>query len=306
MGFELITCTEEKATQAVKSMKYSTILVATLGLLVAGCQKPNQVELTDDDSALEVEIVENSDLNLERTPVDSAAILPKDEDKFAGQIYLSAVKTQSARGVESRLFSKVLFEDRTLPVQDSIGRRRGFSGINLGILGSVKINGQLMFERPHRVGNTVGGVEYVRELSSIQPRERVTWQIASLQIGTFESAINTPELLQVYSPVGGAVIPKNQDLELRWTGKGEMMIILSTGRFDGSAFVTTPIVNARVKKGEGRARLSKKVLRALPDAAAYVFTFVLLNREEKVALGRFNGKVLVQASSIYNSVVTLN
>jgi hypothetical protein len=111
--------------------------------------------------------------------------------------------------------------------------------------------------------------------------------------------------MEVISPEGGTSISRNEDLELKWTGRGDVFIIVSrVNATDPNRPVTKPVFAGLVKKEGGRVKLSKKILRALPQADGYMFTFVRLAREEK-SLDRFNRRVLVQASSIYNSVVTL-
>ncbi len=285
-------------------MKKSIAFATMLALAMVGCQKPNEIELTDEENALEIEAVATPDGDRYLTPVDSAAILPRDEDKFAGIMYLSSIKTQvTPTRVDSKVFSRVVFEDRARPVNDSTGRRRGFTGINFA---TVQLNGSPMLERTRRFGSLTGGVEYVKELSSITPGQRVTWRAASLLLGVVEDSVNVPEGLQVLSPVGGTAIQRNQDLELQWTGRGDLGLIVSAVYVESSQFVTKPLLSVRVKKNIGRARLSKKFLKALPPSQVYMFTFVLVNRKEKLSLGQFRSKVLVQASSIYNSIVTLN
>jgi hypothetical protein len=288
----------------MKNPNILSLIIIAMAIVVAGCQKPDEIELIDDDSVLEIESVLTTDTDRELTPIDSAAILPRDEDKFAGIMYLNSITTRSARGIEpTKVLSRVVFEDRSRPVNDTTGRRRGFTGMNFA---GVQLNGAPMIERTRRFGNIIGGVEYVKELTSISPGQRVTWRAVSLVLGIFEDSINAPEGLQVVTPVGGSIVPRNQDLELQWTGRGDLGIIVSAGHIEGSLFVTKPLLSVRVKKNSGHAKLNKKFLKALPPSQAYMFTFVLVNRKEKLSLGQFRGKVLVQASSIYNSIVTLN
>jgi len=56
----------------------------------------------------------------------------------------------------------------------------------------------------------------------------------------------------------------------------------------------------------GRAILNARVLAMLPrDRRFWVFTFVLANRDTSLVVGGFQGGVLIQAASVYNSYVEL-
>jgi hypothetical protein len=287
----------------MKMLNTKSLILFGLLFAVGGCQKPNEIELIDDASALEVFAVINSDTSLVRTSVDSSAILPSDEDEFSGQIVLTSMKTQSSAGTRAMVFSKVVLENRSDTVREG-NIRRGYRGFHLG---TVRLNGDTMLVRSRNISTLGAGFEYVKELTVFQPKLRYAWTFNSPLFGQFETSIDAPEVLQVQSPVGGSIIPRNQDLQLQWAGRGEMTIILSVVKFENTRLIARPIFKVRVKKGEGRAKLSKKVLKALPaDVSTYMFTFVLLNREGKASLGRYGGKVLVQASSIHNSIVTLN
>mgnify|MGYP001617511834 CR=1 FL=1 len=94
---------------------------------------------------------------------------------------------------------------------------------------------------------------------------------------------------------------------MKWNGRDEIGLIVSVVVHDPhvvNRLITKPIFSTLVKKDNGRVKVSRKILRALPAAEAYVITFVRMHREVKT-INRFNGKVLVQAASIYNSVFTL-
>lgn len=278
-------------------------LVSLLGviliLMFAGCQKPNEVELTND--ALEIETVVDSEPTLSRTSIDSTALLPKDEDRFEGRIFLNSVTNHTANGIESVVYSRIVFEDRNQPVIVD-GRKHGYVGL---LLRSIELNGDSMRARLRMFRNAPGGVEYFKVLPSYQPRRLYTWQLVSLLRDTSTISIQSPNELRVLSPAGGARIARNQDLPMQWIGQGDLFIIISRVVRESNVPVVKPLFGARVRNNAQRAVLGKKFLKALPPAEAYVFTFVLANRAEKQSLGRFDGRVLVQASSIYNSYVTL-
>jgi hypothetical protein len=292
-------------------MKRLITYSALFALAIVGCKQPAEVELTD-DVAFENVVVDQ----LERQSVDSTGLLPTDEASFAGQLLVVSTTTSSSRGVETTAFSRVTFEDRLQPIRILVGRDsvvRGFLGMRVD---SVLINDVALDERPRRFtsvagGTIAGGFEYVRDLRlAYADRRHFRWRVVSrmpIAIASFEATIQSPDRMEVLSPVGGTTISRAEDLDVRWRGRGEIGLIVSAVARDpiiSSKIITKPIFASRINKEDGRVRISKKVLRALPVADAYVFTFIRLNRDVKT-INRFNGKVLVQAASIHNSIVAL-
>lgn len=290
-------------------MKRLILCSAFFALAIAGCKQPSEIELTD-DVAFENVVVDQ----LERQSVDSTGLLPREDASFAGQLLLTSTTTSSSRGVETSASSRVVFEDRLQPIRIRVGQDsvvRGFHGLRIA---SVLLNDVPMDERVRRFTNiggegVAGGFEYVKDLRLVYAdRRRFTWRIASpLTVGNFEASIESPERMEVISPVGGATIARAEDLEVKWRGRGEIGLIISAIARDPiitSKVITKPIFSSRLSKADGRVKISRKVLRALPVADGYVFTFIRLNREVKT-INRFNGNVLIQAVSIHNCIVTL-
>lgn len=290
-------------------MKRLITYSALFTLAIVGCKQPAEVELTD-DVTFENVVVDQ----LERQSVDSTGLLPMDEASFAGQLLVVSTTTSSSRGVETTAFSRVTFEDRLQPIRIFVGRDsivRGFAGLRVA---SVALNDVPMDERARRFTNDrgetlAGGFEYIRDLRlAYADRRRFTWRVASpLTVGSFDASIESPERMEVLSPVGGTTISRAEDLDVKWRGRGEIGLIVSAVVRDpivSNRIITKPIFASRINKENGKVRISKKVLRALPVADAYVFTFIRLNRDVKT-INRFNGKVLVQAASIHNSIVAL-
>jgi len=284
-------------------MKKEILLTALFALIIAGCQKPTEVQLVN-ESVFDVENVEEPDPTIERTAVDSTALLPKEQQKFAGFIELVSVRTDKGLGVESKIGARVVFESRTRFVVDTTTGRKKYYGFRLGV---VRVNNERMFERERIARNLASGFEYVFELPNYEPLRRYSFTATRAiidSVGEFTVSVEAPENLAVQSPVGGQRILQNKDLELRWSGKGNLSFIISTVQIQNNQIRIIPILNVRAKKNEGRATLPRKILEVLPKGN-YVFTFVISNRDERATVGNFRGKVLVQASSIYNVVVGL-
>ncbi|MEK9138271.1 MAG: hypothetical protein AAB393_14190, partial [Bacteroidota bacterium] len=128
-------------------MKHLLTVATVLGLLLSGCKQPSEVKLQD-ESELEVTSVALLDSSIASVSVDSNAVLPKDQQEFAGLLQVVSAKFDGGQGVRSIAFSRVVFEQRSRPVLDS-GRITGYSGVDLGFL--VTLNGSPMLRIPHRV-----------------------------------------------------------------------------------------------------------------------------------------------------------
>lgn len=278
--------------------KQFLIIVSLMFGLVAGCQKPTEVQLTA-ESSLVIENVNEPDPTVERQPVDSTGLLPVDGEKFAGFINVTSIKTDLGNGVETRTLARVLFESRQRPF--IVDGRKCFFGLPLGtVIVSSGGAGDLLFVRERRFGLQSCGFEYVREISNFVPRGSYRFTATgSDSVAPFSTTVEAPEQLTVQSPRGGQRIRRDTDLELRWRGDGPLSIILSVVENRNGRNHLIPLVNFKPKVNSGHAVVSNRVLRGLPSGT-YVLTFVLKNRNEQLTVGRFQGRVLVQASAIYN------
>jgi hypothetical protein len=278
-------------------MKKEMLLTALFALIIAGCQKPTEVQLVDEEPTLNVEQVDEPDPTVERAAVDSSALLPREQQKFAGFVTINSIRFDWGQGVRSIVVAKVLVENRSLPIP--INNRRVFYGMPLGI---VRVNGDIMLPRERRFATVSAGYEYLREIMNHVPRRTYSFTIDSL--GMLPFVVQAPENLTVQSPVGGARVPRDKNLELRWTGQGDLSFVISriTTNTAGET-KSQPLLNVRAKRNDGRAVLKKEFLSQL-DPGLYLFTFVIANRDERVT-NRWQIKTLVQASSIYNVVVGL-
>jgi hypothetical protein len=157
------------------------------------------------------------------------------------------------------------------------------------------------------IGDSIAlaGFEYVTDLSTYQPNHNYTWNVSPPDsISPFTASIISPNEVTVQSPAGGAIVRRDRDLELRWTGNGNLSIIISG--FEPVTRKTKPFLHIKPRVNIGSAILGRRVLNLLPNRFRYyVFTFVLSNRNESIVVGSFKGRVLIQAASMYNSYVEL-
>ena len=284
--------------------KFVVVMIA-VGLGVGGCNKPSPVELQQDagDAFLDVNSVSQSDSSLGLGTVDSSAVLPGDQSKFAGLVQIARLTFDSGQKVVDTAFAHVLFENRAEPIR--VGSRIiGYHGIDLG---RVTINGANMVPVWHRLGrrDSISGIEYYKNMTSLYgPGTEYRWTATpDTTIGAFTTSIVTPEDLVVHSPRGGSVVRRDRNLPLSWTGSGNLAFVISS--YDPVTRKSKAIFRVTVRNNRQYAVLSSKVLQLLPSGHLYLFTFVLANRKETDTVARFSGRILVQASSVYNSYVEL-
>lgn len=281
--------------------------------LMAGCQHPDEVHLTPgpDDAASQVEItrIAPADTGSASGVFDSSAVLPADRARFGGFLSLNRVVDDfvvgAVRQVRSREFASAIFTDRNQPV--SIGMKVfGYYGIKLD---TVRIDGLRLFQLTHLVpvplvGNVAAGYEYVRGMAGDYiPGKNYQWTL-NAGSNTARFAIQAPADLTVQSPLGGTVISRNRQLELRWRGSGNIAIVIS--EYFPLANKARPILSLKPALNTGRLILGPRILALLPAGRQYfVFTFVLYNRDEQRTLAGYPAEILMQASSVYNSFVEL-
>lgn len=276
-----------------------------------GCQQPHEVSLTPDPTAsdFEVQPVVSPDSGLFIAPVDSAALLPEEQLQGGGRLMVAHVRRDGGRGITSFAYAYVFFSDTA--VVDRFGRKLGFSGKDLGV---VTLNGESMERAEHRLrfrlmsrdSMLARGWEYRKNLTgSYSPNAQYRWQSAPPDFGPVDVSVRSPDDLVVESPAGGSVVRRDSDLELQWRGgNGALHIVIST--VDPVTGKTKPVTCLRVKANTGRAIIPSKLLRVLsPYHRYFVFTFMLTNRLDGIAVSGYASPVFAQAASVYNSYVEL-
>ncbi len=293
-------------------MKTFSVIGFILILFVVGCQQPNAVQVTADveEPQLEITSLAMSDTAV-YAGVDSLAVTPADQDRFAGLLLVNNVRFDGGTrwGVQTVAYSSACVTDRSRPLELR-GKVFGYYGIRLTAqnpLTPVRINGLAMREKAHRIKAAAVqanfGYEYDRDISAIyQPDAAFTWTATPDSLGPVQVSIQAPADLTVAMPVGGSIIPRNQDLRLEWKGQGEIFIVLSA--HNPLASQSKPFLKMRPLANTGHARLSAAILQALPRERYYVFTFIVANRKE-VRIDRNGASVLVlaQAASVHNVYV---
>lgn len=291
-------------------MKLQPILYGLILAVAAGCQKPDPIVVDSGESTerlVEVTPLAAPDTDQTFTSVDTTGVTPQDASSFAAFVLISKVQYDAgAAGTHTESFSSVYFADRTTPLQFN-GKTIGFFGLDLSP--AITINGLPMFRFPHRVRvpgvlrDTAFGFVYLKDLVGLhQPNSLYTWSIPTASVvGSFSTSIMTPDNVQILAPAGGSVLPRNRDLLLRWTGKGDLNVVISV--MNPVSKKTRPIMKLHPRFNTGRAIIDQRVLQLLPPERFFVFTFVIANRFERLVVAPYQGMILVQAASVHNSYI---
>jgi hypothetical protein len=298
-------------------MRIPYSILAIVLIFGTGCQKPGPVTVDPDvilNSTLEVTTIGIPDTNLTVSGVDSSGVIPAEGVNYAGFLLLNNIRYDAGAGAfKTEVYSSVVFVDRNRPLLWN-GKPVGYFGIDVapGPLQFVTINSLPLLRIPYRlkvpgmaVRDSAFGYTFIREVSAMyQPNTTFTWNVPALNAtSSFAPQIKSPDELRVSSPAGGSVLPRAKGLVLRWSGKGEIDIVISL--FTPGTRKTKPLLKIHPKVNTGGAVLDQRILQLLPRDRFFVLTFILAKREERQLPGLFNGKILIQAAAVHNSYIEL-
>jgi hypothetical protein len=297
---------------ALDTMKLASGVCSILLVVAAGCQKPDPVVVDPVESTeglVEVTPIAAPDTNQTLTSVDTTGVTPQDAANFTAFVLIANVEYDAGpAGSATQAFSTVYFADRANPFFFN-GKTLGFFGLDLSP--AITINGLPMIRLPHRLRvpgvlrDTTFGYVYAKDLVGLhQPNTMYTWAVPTVSaMGAFSTSIVTPDNVQVLAPAGGSVLPRNRDLLLRWTGKGELNLVISV--INPLTKRVRPLMKLHPRINTGKAIIDQRVLQLLPPERFFVFTFVIANRREPPPVTPYQGSILVQAASVHNIYVEL-
>ncbi|MGA9118593.1 MAG: hypothetical protein WB699_04445 [Bacteroidota bacterium] len=291
-------------------MQKVSFIAVLFAFLVFGCQHPTEVQVQQDDKPDPVEVtpVLVQDTTTYQSLLDSAAITPADQSRFAAFLLVSRIQYDAGGQVVTTTTSNVLFTDPLRPLRFK-GKVFGYWGFNIApsLVAPLTINGNTMRLIPHWIRAENGmmfpfGWEYYWAATG-NPRfdTTYTWQSVTDTVGAVNVSIQAPPPLTVLAPKGGGVFSRNEGLTLHWTGGAGVTIYLSS--LDRITNQTRPLVMFKPLGSSGRAVIPASVLQALPDKRYFVLTFVLANRRENPSVASYSGNILTQAASVYNCYV---
>jgi len=291
-------------------MKRFITCIGILCVVVAGCQRRDAVVVDPGDNfpPLEATSLPGGESKDAISSVDSNGVLPSDAANFSGFLLVNNVTYDAGNGVHSDAYAAVYFGDYDKPLLYNT-RTIGYYGIEVP---GITINNLPLLRIPYRlryadfVRDTTFGFVYLRGLNATyQAGTDYFWQApVQTSMGSFSAQIRTPDNVRVLSPAGGSVLSRDKEILLQWIGNGDINIVVSVWNpVNGK---TRAILNLRPRLNQGRAAIDPRLLQVLPkDQRFFVFTFILANRHDRLEVGQFHGKILVQAASVYNSYVQL-
>jgi hypothetical protein len=292
-------------------MKWFIACIGILFAVVAGCQKPDAVIVDPGETfpQLEATPLTGGETKDGISSVDSNGVLPADAANFSAFLLVNNVTYDAGNGIRTDSYAAGYFADHDKPLLYNT-RTIGYYGMDLP---GITINNLPLIRIPYRVRyadvvrDTAYGFVYLRGLNATyQPMTDYVWQAPSQTTGpgSFSTQIRTPDDVRVISPRGGSILSRDKEILLQWTGKGDMTIVVSVlNPLNGK---TRAILSLRPKLNLGRAMIDPHLLQVLPrEQHLFVFTFILANRHDRLMVGQFSGKILVQAASVYNSYVQL-
>ena len=291
-------------------MKLVAVIAVALLSFAAGCQKPDPIIMDSGERTervVEVTPIAQPDTNQTQTSVDTTGVSPLDAARFGALVLIANVEYDGGvLGAHTESFSSVFFADRDKPLIFN-GKTLGFFGMDLGL--AITINGLPMIRLPHRIPypgmirDTVTGYIYAKDLAGVhQPNTVFRWDVPlASAIGAFNVSITTPDNVQVLAPAGGSVLSRNRDLLMRWTGQGNLNVVISV--VNPLTKKTRPLMNLHPRLNTGRALIDARILQLLPPERFFVFTFIIANKYERLVVGPYPGLILVQAASVHNSYV---
>jgi hypothetical protein len=287
------------------------IILTLFAAVVGGCTHPTDIELAPEPGGndLEITTLAVADSNFATAPIDSSALLPSDQKRFTGLLLINDVKYDAGTGTPAHIaLASAFFADLSRPLR--LGQTTfGYYGLSLGpTLTPPTINGAPMLRIPHRVkvlGTSVHwGYEYARDITAAYSAgTHYVFRASPDSVGAVDASIDSPEDVNVLAPLGKSVIPRTDDLVMRWTGRGDITIVVST--YNPLTNKARPVLKLHPLVNRGHATLTSRVLRALPRDRYYVFTFAIVNRRESLTVNGYAGTILLQAASVYNSYVEL-
>ena len=299
-------------------MRRSGFLLAFAALLLlVGCQEKSPVELALDQSAsaLEVKVLPAVDSTLiVDASVDTSGVMQQEEQLYPATFVVNGVKTDLGASRSTFSYSRILLNDAKKPISGS-GKVIGYLGLDVG---AAKVNAVDLPKtmRPYRTGTSFdpgqnAGPAYTLVDQDNQPVGNFTYASGQTYrfvadgrgtVSPFELAISSPEEITVLEPKAGSVVFKNDDLQVRWSGKvgGTFRLLISS--FDARSNVPVkPLLLVEVIEGSNSITVPAKVLKGLQanSDGRYLFSFISMNRSVTSVPG-YAGNVLVQAASIHN------
>ncbi len=309
-----------------RSLQYSTAILV-VALTLSACDQPNSIELVDERASAPLEVIflkENGDTPIiKESSIDITGLTKLDQEQYAGSILITSVESDLRSYVERLSYARIILEDRTkpFPLTGSFGTYSTYPVIDVGKARLdnadfdlnewiLRIRSTLrthvvrtgVFYKLGNDGNQVGKpflFEYDHEyVLDVEGRDSVQ---------PFTMGIQTPGRLTLQGLSSRTLMFRDEDLVLRWQGAAgsSVQVIFSTyNELEGRA--AKPQMMLRANPRGNSLVVSSSILRLLPESVSGEFLVSVVSANRRIAaIEGFPHKVLVQAATIQNFLVTL-
>src|SRR5271169_372848 len=139
----------------------------------------------------------------------------------------------------------------------------------------LKIGGIPMVRFPYKIHigsrDTAFGYVYRAAFASLKPKTSFDWDDPGPDpvLSPFKDSVQTPEDLQVLSPAGGSILSRSKQVDMRWTGSGNIVIVIST--YNTVTGKTRPVLQLQPAVNTGKAVIEPRLLALLPQTKDFVF-----------------------------------
>lgn len=319
------------------------ILYIILGalLLLQACRQNNPITLQDEiglDEPVEVLFLKeqpdttstSSVKDQTQTTVDLTGLLRSDERNYPGTILIGGVQSDLEGGRSSLSYSRILLRD----LQDTVWAKGGwgyFSDNRLIDVGRATLDEvefdvtqvitqlrTVNFVVPlsvgviHKLGNDgnqpARPMQYLpRHTYFISARGKRYGKNGEHELKKFQLPIQSPDEVTITSLQANSIVFRDEDMVLRWRGEpGYRTKVIFSTYDEKNGRAETPLVQFTSYPKNGALTISSKLLKLIPPTKTgkHLLSLVSVNQAE-VSLQGYPDKVLLQAASIHNMIVSL-
>ncbi|MBM4160871.1 MAG: hypothetical protein FJ217_07220 [Ignavibacteria bacterium] len=302
------------------------ITVLALLLLLPACRENNPIELAEPSvlEPLEVSLPRERDTTIvQETTLDLTGLIQQDEDIYPGTVLVTGVNSDIG-GVRTQLsYARILLKDlrSPIPVKGNFGSYTGFLHLDVGKakLDDVEfdvaewiIQIKSLTLIPVKAGffYKLGfdGLRVTRPIDYLPRHRYVISAEGRGAIRPFNLTVDAPDEVNVLAPIPEALVFRDEDLVVKWNGKpGNLVRIIMSSYNEITGRAVKPVIVFGQEFGEGPRSnsllISSKLLKLIPQGR-FMMTFVSANKEEGAIEG-YPDRILVQAASIRNLIITL-
>ncbi len=272
------------------SVRYCSITLVSLVVLLAGCEKSDPVQLVDpaiDGSALQIEPTPTQNEAFSLQGEDSTGFFVPSHAAIAGRLIIAGSEYDTPYTHHEASLARAELFDRTRPEIDG-DDTVGYYSFELGYvaLDDLPLTRQVAtYTNSLRITDTLGAIYGLLNHDGVGGRgfsysglHTYTWRLTgSEDVAPFGLSILAPERIHVNTPVPTDMIYASQNLRMAWRGGGSTVRILISSP-GPSGVLPRNLLLMRVKTNSGSVVVPSKILRLLPqNQSRFLFTVIAEN-----------------------------